>query len=75
MLNTGFIKFGDNKTNVVANNYSNGNVWFVSELIATESPNEEINTLISLNTKDQAVIDIKKFNLVIFIIPFLIFFL
>ena len=63
MLNTGFIKFGDNKTNVVANNYSNGNVWFVSELIATESPNEEINTLISLNTKDQAVIDIKKFNL------------
>ena len=63
MLNTGFIKFGDNKTNVVTNNYSNGNVWFVSKLIATESPNEEINTLISLNTKDEAVIDINKFNL------------
>ena len=63
MLNTGFIKFGDNKTNVVKNNYSNGNVWFVSKLIATESPNEEINTLISLNTMDEAVIDINKFNL------------
>jgi len=63
MLNTGFIKFGDNKTNVVTNNYSNGNVWFVNKLIPTESPNEEINTLITLNTKNEAVIDIKKFNL------------
>ena len=59
----GFIKFGDNKNNVVQNNFSNGNAWFVSKIIPTNSPIDEINQLKLIDTKNEAVIDINKFNL------------
>ena len=63
MLNAGFFKFGDNKNNVVINNFSNGNAWFIKKIIPVKSPLEEINALKNINTKKEAVIDINNFKL------------
>ena len=41
MLNVGFIQFGDNRNNVVKNNFSYGNAWFVNKIIEVESAEEE----------------------------------
>ena len=63
MLNTGFFKFGDNKNNVVINNFSNGSAWFIKKIIPVKTPLDEINTLKNINTKREAVVDINKFKL------------
>ena len=38
MLNVGFIQFGDNRNNVVKNNFSYGNAWFVNKISAQWIP-------------------------------------
>ena len=62
MLNTGFFKFGDNKNNVIINNFSNGSAWFIKKIIPVKTPLDEINTLKNIN-KREAVVDINKFKL------------
>ena len=63
MLNVGYIQFGDNRNNVVKNNFSYGNAWFVNKIIKVESAEEEMEALTGLDSKKEAIIDISKFNL------------
>ncbi|WMI67212.1 YfhO family protein [Mangrovimonas sp. YM274] len=68
MLNTKYIIAQDEKGNVFpyTNEEANGNAWFVSDLKAVETANEEILLLDSLNTKTTAIsslpIESKKFS-------------
>ena len=67
MLNTGFFKFGDNKNNVVINNFSNGSAWFIKKIIPVKTPIDEINTLIfkkiDLDKLLKSKNILKKFNI------------
>jgi hypothetical protein len=62
MLNTKYIKFGEQASQVVENNNHNGNAWFVSNIVKTTSPDESIEQLGKINTKESAVINTEKFN-------------
>jgi len=62
MLNVGYLKFGENRNNVVDNKYSNGNAWYIKNLIPSNSAKEEIEMLNSINTKSEAVYDNSIFN-------------
>jgi len=63
MLNMRYIKVGPSKDNVINNRFAMGNAWFVSNVIAIYSPEEEINALSNFNPKNEAIIDVSKFNL------------
>lgn len=62
MLNVGYFKFGDTRNSILKNENSNGNAWFVKNIILTNSPLEEINTLHNFNSKDDAIIDQSQFD-------------
>ncbi|WP_298238322.1 YfhO family protein [uncultured Algibacter sp.] len=61
MLNTKYIIAQDEKGGMFTytNEDVNGNAWFINRLIRVSSANEEIKLLDSLNTKKQALIDIR----------------
>ena len=63
MLNVGFIQFGDKKNNVVKNNYSNGNAWFINKILEVNSAEEEMELMSSINSKREAIVDISRFEL------------
>lgn len=62
MLNTKYIKYGDEANAVIPNPNAYGNAWFIHKLIPTASPNEELDALRALeDPKNTAVFDVKKF--------------
>lgn len=63
MLNVKYVVQRDEegRSYPVQNPDTNGNAWFVDELIAVANPNEEIRALDSLNLKEQAVFSRSKF--------------
>lgn len=65
MLNVKYVIFPNQQgeATLQVNPDSNGNVWFVSKLKKVNSANEEIKALDSLNTKNEAVIDVSKYAL------------
>ena len=63
MLNVGYFKFGDERNNVIKNDYSNGKAWFIKNLIPVTSAIDELNTLFKFNSKNEAIIDINKFKI------------
>ncbi|MCS7004476.1 MAG: YfhO family protein [Cytophagales bacterium] len=62
MLNTKYFKYGDRENDVILNPAHYGAAWFVSSLETVGSPNEEMQKLLSINTKTSAVIDTSKFS-------------
>lgn len=62
MLNTKYIKFGEQAGQVIQNNAHNGNAWFVSNVLATSTADESIESLNEVNTKETAVINTEKFS-------------
>ena len=62
MLNVGYIKFGEDRNNVVQNRFSNGNAWYIDKLIPVNSPKDEIEMLSDINTKKEAVYDNQMFD-------------
>ena len=62
MLNTRFMKFGNTPQQVIPNTSTNGNAWFVKSLQKVNSPNEEMDALGNIDTKETAVIDVSKFG-------------
>ena len=62
MLNTKYFIVADESGNKQArlNSDYNGNAWFVDNLLFVNSSNEELKSLDSLNTKNNAVIDVSK---------------
>lgn len=68
MLNTKYIIYADKNGNETfqKNEETNGNVWFVNELIPVKTANKEMQTLSKIKTKQSAVvrkIDFDKENL------------
>ena len=61
MLNTKYIMAGPAENAVIQNPDNNGSAWLVSKVVKVNSPDEEIERLQSLNTKNEAVIDVSKF--------------
>ena len=64
MLNTKYFIVADNKGEKQAqlNPYANGNAWFVNEIKLVDSANKEMMALDSLQTKFEAVIDIRQLD-------------
>jgi hypothetical protein len=63
MLNTRYIVFGPDKSNIIVNPAANGNAWFVKEVVKVNSPSEELGEVCSLDTRTTAVIDNSKFEI------------
>lgn len=66
MLNTKYIFYGNNRSNVLYNPEANGPAWFVRELVTVNSPNEELAATCSADTKRTAIIDKSKFSVAAF---------
>lgn len=57
MLNAKYMIFGDSQNpQAVINPEANGNAWFVSDVKAAKSPNEELNLIGEIDTKKYAVL-------------------
>ncbi|WKV10967.1 YfhO family protein [Marivirga harenae] len=63
MLNTKYIKFGNQAGQVIPNQQANGNAWFVEEVKTVSNPDEEIEKLGNINTKQEAVVNTDRFDL------------
>ncbi|WNB17270.1 YfhO family protein [Marivirga arenosa] len=63
MLNTKYIKFGNQAGQVIQNNNHLGNAWFVNEVVAVNNPDEEIETLWVINPEEKAVINQNRFDI------------
>jgi uncharacterized membrane protein YfhO len=63
MLNTRYVKFGEQANAVLTNTEANGNAWFVNTVIKVKSANEEIETVCNIDTKSTAVIDESRFKI------------
>ncbi|MBF9236041.1 YfhO family protein [Hymenobacter sp. BT683] len=61
MLNTRYLITGDPKQPVQRNPGALGNAWFVREVKAVNSPDEEMAALSTLNPATEAVVDVSKF--------------
>lgn len=61
MLNTKYVVYGPEAANVIPNPNANGPAWFVKEVLAVNSPTEELKKTGTINTKQTAVIDQSKF--------------
>ena len=61
MLNTKYILAGPAENAVIQNPDNNGSAWLVSKVVKVNNPDEEIEKLLLLDTKNQAVIDVDKF--------------
>ena len=64
MLNVKYVVREDEEGNKfpIENPNANGNSWFVKNLVQVTSADEEIRALDSLDTKQNAVVNTKKFN-------------
>lgn len=62
MLNTKYLIAGNEANAVIRNPYANGNAWFVNEVKAVNTPDEELSAIGEIDTKSVAVIDNSKFQ-------------
>jgi hypothetical protein len=62
MLNTKYIKFGEQAGQVIQNSANNGNAWFVTKVKQTTSADESIAAVGEINTKETAIINTTKFK-------------
>jgi len=56
MLNTKYIIYGPEASNIIVNQSANGNAWFVKEVVKASSANEELEKTGQVNTKEVAVV-------------------
>ncbi|MBU2914814.1 YfhO family protein [Reichenbachiella agariperforans] len=63
MLNTKYFKAGEEARAVIPNPAANGNAWFVKEVVEVNNADDELMTMMSLDTKTEAVVDMAKFEL------------
>jgi hypothetical protein len=57
MLNTKYIVYGPEATNVILNPSANGSAWFVKEVVSVSSANDELKKTGEVKTKEVAVVD------------------
>jgi hypothetical protein len=63
MLNTKYIKFGNQAGQVITNQSALGNAWFVENVRAVNNPDEEIETLEQINPSGTAIINQTQFDI------------
>lgn len=63
MLNTKYFKAGEEARAVIPNPAANGNAWFVKVVVEVNNADDELMTMMSLDTKTEAVVDMAKFEL------------
>ena len=63
MLNTKFLLAGDSKDAVLENPNALGNGWIVNEVIAVQSPDDELNKIGQIDPRFEAIIDENKFSI------------
>ena len=61
MLNTGYFMAGNEENTVIGNSWAYGHAWFVNEIVVVNTAQEEMNAVITVDTRNQAVIDVSKF--------------
>ncbi len=62
MLNIKYIPIGPRREDILTNQSANGNAWFVTQVLTTESALEELDKTCSINTKTTAVINASEFS-------------
>jgi hypothetical protein len=62
MLNAKYVVYGPEADNFFVNTGANGNAWFVQDVIAVNSPGEELSTVKGIDTRITAVVDTSLFN-------------
>jgi hypothetical protein len=62
MLNAKYVVYGPEADNFFVNTGANGNAWFVRDVIAVNSPGEELSTVKGIDTRITAVVDQSLFN-------------
>jgi hypothetical protein len=62
MLTCKYLIVGDQPNQFIVNQGANGPAWFVQNIIAVNSPDEELEKVRGLNTRTTAVIDVTKFK-------------
>ena len=63
MLNAKYFIYGQEATSIIPNPEPNGVAWFAKEVLAVNSPNDELTRTGEVETKDVAVVDVTKFKL------------
>jgi hypothetical protein len=63
MLNIKYIVFGESRDNIIPNEESNGSAWFVNEVVAVKSANDELAKVCTTDTRTTAVIDASQFSI------------
>ncbi|HYG18159.1 MAG TPA: YfhO family protein [Ohtaekwangia sp.] len=62
MLNVKYMVYGAQRNQVIRNPEANGPAWFVKEVMAVNSPTEELEKVCTVNTREVAVVDRSKFK-------------
>ena len=62
MLNTGYFIAGNEKEAVINNSSANGHAWFVEGIKAVNTAQEEMDAVVTIDTKTQAVVDVSNFD-------------
>lgn len=60
MLNVKYIVYGSDKENIIFNPQANGSAWFVKSVMNVNSPSEELNQTIQVDTREVAVIHVQQ---------------
>ncbi len=62
MLNVKYFINGPKANDYFKNSFTNGPAWFVKEIVAVNTPNEELIKVSEINTLEVAVVDVSKFK-------------
>ena len=62
MLNSRYIVYGPDASNIIRNPNAFGNAWFVNNIIKASSPDEELAETCNISSRETAVIDASKFQ-------------
>lgn len=63
MLNVKYYVYGEPRKAYFVNPYANGPVWFVKMTVPVKSPNEELEKLREINTKEAVVLNVSRFQI------------
>jgi hypothetical protein len=63
MLNIKYLPYGSEREAVIVNRNTNGNAWFVSEVVKVNTAAEELKQACEINTRTTAVVNTNEFKI------------